>query len=75
MPKLKVSDSKMRERGYFMSFVSSPRGTTKTYRLDNFLITVCLRSDGSCSSIITNNDVQKHDIDLDELEYLEEIYK
>ncbi len=45
----------------------------KEYVNGLFKISV-LESDG-ISTIFTNNDEQKHDIDLDELEYLEEIYK
>jgi len=77
MPKLKVSDSKMRERGYVIRKAETTTGKYKYKEYVNGLFKIAvLESDGvSEPTIHTNNDHQKHDIDLDELEYLEEIYK
>ena len=75
MAKLKVSDSKMRERGYVIRKAETTTGKIPYKEYVNGLFKISILESDGVITIFTNNDEQKHDIDLDELEYLEEIYK
>ena len=67
MAKLKVSDAVMRTRGYRISSSKD----SKTYQSGEFI----LKIKPSEEQIWTNGELQVHDVDLEELKYLEDIYK
>jgi len=77
MAKLTLKDTEMKKQGYEIEKVFSGTNshdlTSIVYKKKDLEITI-----GKCENtkgfVFTNGSVQEHDIDLDELEYLEEIY-
>ena len=68
MPELKLSKEKMKERGYRLSTSLNKNVSVKKYSKKGLEIKI------ENDIIWVNKDSQLHDIDLDELIYLEEIY-